>query len=188
MAGQVVFYLASAVKELVDNTLDANSQSINSTYRRESTCACVLLSLWCHWLLSVATLLNRGEVEWDMGRFPLSLTEENRDELRERIDKRRNAAVRIIREFASQETDWLSWAKLDELKNDEPKTRKEEKSKPRHFDFSFFFPSVQLYLFWCGYLVTNFLGAYTTVVVRETIGRISLLARPPVPTHGMIAI
>lgn len=34
VAGQVIFDLASAVKELVDNALDAGSTTINSTFVR----------------------------------------------------------------------------------------------------------------------------------------------------------
>ena len=83
----------------------------------------------CSLGFSIAALLNRGEVEWDMGRFPMTVTNDNRNELSERIDNRRNAAVRIITEHAGKETEWLSWAKLDGLKNDnnEPKKRKPEK-------------------------------------------------------------
>ena len=83
----------------------------------------------CSLGFSIAALLNCGEVQWDMGRFPMTVTNDNRNELSERIDNRRNAAVRIITEHAGKKTEWLSWAKLDGLKNDnnEPKKRKPEK-------------------------------------------------------------
>ena len=68
----------------------------------------------CSLGFSMAVLVNRGEVEWDMGRFPRYPM---KNYWNEKIDQRRQAAIRIIGGFDNQETDWLSWVKLDKKTN-----------------------------------------------------------------------
>lgn len=60
VAGQAVTDLASAVKELVDNSLDANSQSINSESRTFKNISCINQYSQYHLFLSLVRLFNQG--------------------------------------------------------------------------------------------------------------------------------